>query len=141
MTILDAHEERIVRESLAGMTDPVTILFFTQALGCEACVPTKQILDAIAPLSDKVRVKEVNFVLDKETVAEHGIDRVPALVFVSGGRSRLRFFGVPAGYEFMSLIEAINLTSSGESGLSDDSKARLAAVTRPVHLQVFLTPT
>jgi alkyl hydroperoxide reductase subunit AhpF len=141
MTILDANEERIVRESLADLTDPVTILFFTQTLGCETCGPTKQILDAIAPLSDKLRVEEVNFVLDKEKVAEHGIDRVPAMVFVSGGRSRLRFYGVPAGYEFMSLIEAINLTSSGESGLSEESKTRLAAVTQAVHLQVFLTPT
>ena len=73
--------------------------------------------------------------------AQYGIDRVPAIVVCSPGRDRIRFYGAPFGHELMSLLEAIRLTASGESGLSEDSRARMAAMKKPVHLQVFFTPS
>ena len=60
------------------MTSPVRLLFFTQTLGCETCVQTRQILDELPPLSDKITIEEVNFVLEKDKAAQYGIDRVPA---------------------------------------------------------------
>jgi hypothetical protein len=74
-------------------------------------------------------------------VAAHRIDRVPAIVFESRGIGRLRMLGVPAGYEFMSVIEAIQLASTGASGLSEESKAQLAQLREPIDIQVFSTPT
>lgn len=141
MPLLKPDETRIVSDALRDMTAPVRILFFTQALGCETCAPTRQILDAVLPLNDKLTLEEVNFILDKEKVAAYGIDRVPALVFEAGDVGRLRMYGVPSGYEFMSLIEALRLVSRGDSGLSAASRAQLARVTEPVHVQVFSTPT
>jgi hypothetical protein len=41
----------------------------------------------------------------------------------------------------MSLVEAIRLVASGQSGLSEESRALVAAVTEPLHIQVFVTPT
>ena len=76
---------------------------------------TRQILDELPPLSDKITIEEVNFVLDGDRAAQYGIDRVPAIAVAyeedagSVKDSRIRFLGTPAGYEFISLVQAILL--------------------------------
>ncbi len=139
--LLSAADQQKIRESLSALPNPVTLLFFTQSLGCEACVPAGQIATELASLSDKVTLEEVNFVLDKDKVAAYGVDRVPALAVVGKEDYGIRFFGVPAGYEFTSLLDAVMLAGRGDSGLSEDSRKRLAAVTEPTNIQVFSTPT
>ena len=130
------------------MTQSVRLLFFTQTIGCETCPQTRQILDELPPLSDKIAIDELNLVLDKDRAAQFGIDRVPAVAIVSrdaGGAehdSRIRFAGTPAGYEFISLVQAVLLVGGArESTLTDESLAQLAAIDRPIALQVFTTPT
>jgi hypothetical protein len=41
----------------------------------------------------------------------------------------------------VSLVEAIALVASGDSGLSDESRALVATVDQPIDIQVFATPT
>ena len=53
------------------MTRPVRLLFFTQTLDCETCLQTRQILDELPPLSDKITIEEVNFVLEGEQARRH----------------------------------------------------------------------
>jgi glutaredoxin-like protein len=56
--------------------------------------------------------------------------------------TRIRFLGAPAGYEFMSLIEAIILAGGTDSGLSHESKRLIAEhVAEPLDINVFVTPT
>src|SRR4029077_11289008 len=76
-----ADQERL-RESFDEMTNGVRMLFFTQTLDCEPCVQTKRILDELPPLSDKIAIEEVNFILEKDKAAQYGIDRVPALALL-----------------------------------------------------------
>jgi glutaredoxin-like protein len=129
------------------MKSPVRLLFFTQALGCDTCLQTRQVIDELPPLSAKITIEEVNFVLEKERAAQYGIDRVPALALVGhddeGGErdSHIRFLGTPAGYEFISLIRAILLVGGGESMLSQESREKLAAIDKPIAMHVFSTPT
>ena len=93
------------------------------------------------PLSDKLSLEEVNYVLEAERAASYGVDHVPAIAMEGAGDSRIRFYGIPSGYEFMSLLDAIMLVSSGEPGLSEASQALLAKVLTPVKIHVFVTPT
>ena len=129
------------------MTRTVHLLFFTQAIGCETCLQTRQILDELPALSDKILIEEVNFVLDRDRAAQYGIDRVPALALLSQDASgqardtRIRFLGTPAGYEFVSLVQALLLAGGHESQLTPANRARVAAVTTPTTIQVFSTPT
>ena len=53
----------------------------------------------------------------------------------------IRFSGIPSGYEFTTIIEAINMVSKGDSGLKEKSKQKLKAVNKPLHIQVYITPT
>jgi glutaredoxin-like protein len=144
VALLSEQDRETVRNHLADIAHPVTLLFFTQTIGGpETAVITKQILDELAALSEKVSVEEVNFVLEKERAAQLGIEGVPAIALLRNGEdTRMRFLGAPAGYEFMSLIEAVILAGSTDSGLTEDSKKLVAEhVTGPIDLKVFVTPT
>jgi alkyl hydroperoxide reductase subunit AhpF len=66
---------------------------------------------------------------------------VPAIAVLGARDYGIRFLGIPSGYEFMSLLDAILVASKGESGLSEASRAMLAGLESPVTLQVFVTPT
>ncbi len=74
-------------------------------------------------------------------MTQYGIERVPAVAVVGAKDTGIRFYGMPAGYEFLSLIDAILLASSGDSGLSEESRTLVADVSEPTNIQVFVTPT
>jgi len=139
--VTNADRSTAIRTMLASVNSAVRLVFFEQSIGCDACTPTRQLLEQLAELSPYVTVEAFNLVLEKDRAAQYAIDRVPAIVVCSPGRDRIRFYGAPFGHELMSLLEAIRLTASGESGLSEDSRARMAAMKKPVHLQVFFTPS
>lgn len=127
--------------ALAGLTAPVKLVFFTQTFGCETCLPARQVVDRMASMSDQITVDEFNPVLDKAEAEAYGIARVPAIAVVGEADTGIRFYGVPDGHELVSLVESILLVASGDCGLSDESRARLAEVEQPIDIQVFVTPT
>lgn len=127
--------------ALADLAAPVRLLFFTQTFGCDTCVPARRIVDRIASLSERVTVDEFNLVLDKDAVQAYGIRRAPAIAVVGEADTGIRFYGVPEGHELISLVDAVLLVASRDSGLSDESRARLAEVDEPLDIQVFVTPT
>jgi glutaredoxin-like protein len=146
-------DQDALRKQFAEMTRAVRLVFFTQTIGCETCLQARQILDELPALTDKIRIEEVNFVLEKEKAALYGIDRVPAIALAyedgapdagaSGAitDSRIRFLGAPAGFEFISLVQAVLLAGGRPSTLSADNRTRLAAVAAPLTIRVFTTPT
>jgi glutaredoxin-like protein len=143
MALLSAQDSAMVQKHLANLTHEVTLLFFTQSIGAPETVHlTKQVLNELVELSPKIRLEEVNLVLDKDRAQQFGIEHVPAIVLLKNGAdTRMRFVGAPAGYEFMSLVEAVTLAGTDGSGLTDSSKALLAARTTPLDIKVFVTPT
>jgi len=144
MSLLSDADRQTVAGRLAGMTHDVTLLFFTQTIGGpESALVVRQIVDELATLSDRLTIDEVNFVLDKERAAELGIEDVPALAVLRDGTDTgIRFLGAPAGYEFMSLVEAVALAGGDDSGLSAESRTLIAEhATGPVDVKVFVTPT
>ena len=53
----------------------------------------------------------------------------------------VRFFGLPSGYEFATILEDIIDVSRRQTRLSPATRERLAGLTGPLHLRVFVTPT
>jgi alkyl hydroperoxide reductase subunit AhpF len=147
MALISASDQARLRDDFARMTRPVRLLFFTQTLGCETCLLTRQVLDELPQLSDRITIEEVNFVLEADRAAQYGIDRVPAiaLTYLEGEQlrdTRIRFLGTPAGYEFIALIRAVLLAGGArELDMSEEGRARVAAVDKAVTLHVFTTPT
>ncbi|HUP38576.1 MAG TPA: thioredoxin family protein, partial [Vicinamibacterales bacterium] len=123
-------------------SDPsVRIVFFEQSIGCETCAPTRRVLERIVAENPDIALEVLNLVLDKEKAAEYGVDRVPAVVISAPGCDRIRYYGAPLGNELPTLLQAINMAATGETKLSDASRATLKTVSTPVALQVFFTPT
>jgi glutaredoxin-like protein len=145
MALLKEKDKNHLIKEFEGLTQPVKILMFTQENECQYCSETRTISEEVAHLSDKISLEVYDFVNDKEVADQYGIDKIPALVMMKGGDEPkdygIRFFGIPSGYEFSTLIEDIMMVSSGESGLSDETKSMLADLKNPLHLQVFITPT
>ena len=144
MALLSEQDRQTVRGHLAVIEEPVRLLLFTQTFGAPDSVRVaKQVLDEIVSLCEHLTLEEVNFVLEQDRARQYGVEQIPTIVLLRGDQdTRIRFLGAPAGYEFMSLIEAVILAGTNDSGLTPDSRALVAEhVTTPLTIQVFVTPT
>ena len=147
MALISAQDaEHLKKEFEEGLVNPVKLVMFTQSFECQFCTETRQIVEEVAARSDQVTYEVYDFVEDKEMAERYGIDKIPAIVVLRSedGAERdygIRFYGIPSGYEFTSIIEGIMDVSKGESGLQPASKEAVAQLDKPVHFQVFVTPT
>jgi len=131
-----------LKAEFANMASPVRLAVFSAALADPESEQVKRLVEELAALEPKITALSYNFVLDKEKVAELGIQRIPAIAVLGAEKDYgIRLYGLPSGYEFGTLIDTILDVSSEKSGLSDATKATLAEVKEPVHIQVFSTPT
>ena len=142
MPLLEAKIREQIAAQLKELKEPVTLHVFTQEMECQFCRETRQLCLEVAEASrGKVKTEVHNFTLDKETVERYGIDQIPAIAVAGRDDPGIRFFGIPGGYEFTSLLLAIKMVGSGESGLSDASRQKLGALTKPVQIKVYVTLT
>jgi len=142
MPILTDRDRAAVRKEFEKLTGPVKLVVFSQELlAGDLCRQNEQLVREVAELADTITVEVLNPAIDRERAQAYGVDQVPAIA-VEGARDYgIRFYGVPLGYEFSNLIDAIIVASTGEPALSEDTKASLRALTADVEIKVFATPT
>jgi glutaredoxin-like protein len=142
MGLITDDVSKQLMEEFTHLVNPVRLVVFSQALADPESEQVKRLVEEIAALDPRLTAESYNFVLDKEKVAELGIQRIPAIAILGAERDYgIRMYGLPSGYEFGALVDAILDVSSGDSGLSEPTRAALKEIARPVHLQVFSTPT
>ena len=145
MALLKEEDRQHLIKEFEALQTPVKLLMFTQELECQYCRETRMITEEVAELSDSISVEIYNFVTDKEVAEKYDIDKIPAIAILRDGDEPkdygIRYYGIPSGYEFSSLIEDVMMVSAGESGLSEATKAQVATLSKPAHIQVFVTPT
>jgi glutaredoxin-like protein len=141
MPLLPDEIKKQVSEALAGLKTPVKLIIFTQTFECPNCQTNRQLLEEVAALSDQISVEVYNFVTDPEKVKEYAIDKIPAVAIRGEQDYGLRFYGVPSGYEFTTLIHTVRMVGGAGSQLDDTLQAQLRSLNQPVHMQVFVTPT
>jgi glutaredoxin-like protein len=141
MALIQEKDRTVIQTRFEELGHPVKLINFTQELECMYCSETRTLMEEVAGLSDKVSLEVYNFVNDKDQVNRYSIDKIPATVVEGEKDYGIRFFGIPSGYEFGTLIEEMLLASTGDSGLKTDTRKLLAQLAEPVHLQVFVTPT
>jgi alkyl hydroperoxide reductase subunit AhpF len=80
-------------------------------------------------------------VVDVSTQGSEVAD-VPTLALNRPGvDARISWQGLPAGFEFATVVDAIERASSGQIGLTRQSSEALGRLTQPVEVMVFATPT
>jgi alkyl hydroperoxide reductase subunit AhpF len=131
-----------LRQEFESLVSPVRLVVFSQALADPESEQVKRLVEELAALDPRLSVESCNFVLDTQRVQELGIRRTPAIAILAAEKDYgIRLYGLPSGYEFGTLVDAILDVSVGQSGLSAETKQALAGLEKPVHLQVFSTPT
>lgn len=141
MAILTEDVRNKAQKEFEELPGKVKLVVFTQEFECDNCRENTSLAREVAALSDQLDIEVNDFVLDKEAVERYGVDKIPAIAVEGEKDYGVRFYGVPAGYEFTALIEAIKAVSAGESGLAERTKETLGELKEPLHIQVFVTPT
>ncbi len=141
MTLLNDDVKGQVRQELSDLTGSVRLVMFTQDFECQYCSETRELVEEVAALSDSVTAEIYDFVEDEDLAEEFGVDKIPAVAVIGAEDYGVRFYGIPSGYEFTSLLEAIQMVAAGETELGDATLDLLESLTEPVHMQVFVTPT
>lgn len=142
MTIIKEKDRQEIKKRFEGLEGNVRLLFFTQELECQFCRETGQLLRELTELSDKIKLETYNLITDKVIADSFNIDKIPATVVMSEEKDYgIRYFGIPSGYEFASLLESIEMVSTGKTDLSEGVIEKVKQIDKPVHIQVFVTPT
>jgi glutaredoxin-like protein len=139
--IPDEHKEHLRMELNEKLEKPVKIIMFTQEVECQFCMQTRQLINELAALNDKIKVEIYDFLKDSEKAKEYGVDKVPAIVIVSEKDYGIRFYGMPYGYELQTLLEGVINVSRGRTDVSEETIKKLREIKTPVHIQVFVTLT
>src|SRR2546421_10267718 len=131
------------------LQDDVNITYFTQRESvlivpgqeCSSCRETRELLEEVTETSDKLHLTVKDFVRDEQEAQALGITRIPAFILQGHTKGAVRYFGIPAGYEFSTLVEDLIDVSKGTTRLSEKTREILATVDQDLHIQVFVTPT
>ncbi|MBI4200865.1 MAG: thioredoxin family protein [Chloroflexi bacterium] len=110
---------------------------------CRYCDDTQKLLEELTSLSPRLRLEIKDFYSQPQEAKEAGVVRIPAIVMSANGgaASNVKFYGIPLGHEFATIIESLVTLSRGVSPLSLDTRKKLKRVKERVHIQVFTTPT
>jgi glutaredoxin-like protein len=136
-----AEDEVEIKKRLSEITHDVRIVLFSQTFNCETCPETETLLKELAALSERIKLDIRNPQIDREEAARYQITMVPTIVIEGDRDYGIRYLGAPAGYEFACLLEDIVSVGKRESGLSEASKEKIRALSEPLNLKIFVTPT
>ena len=130
------------------LKSPVTVHLFTREPSpiaipgreCPSCEQTQQLIEEVAGASTKITLIVHDFFGESALAGDMGVTRIPALILGYDKGPLLKFCGAPLGYQMAAIVETIRSMSRGVSPLRNDTRRKLRALTRPVHVQVFVSP-
>ena len=145
-TLLNADVIKQIEDAFAPMKEAVQIMYFGQKEGCDYCADTRQLIEEVVEISDKLSLEIYDLDDDADVAEKFNVDKAPGIVIAGKNGDTvsdygIRYAGIPSGHEFTSLIQDILLVSGRDSGLTQETRDFLKELTEPVLLQVFVTPT
>jgi len=155
MPLLADEDVRYLKEHFAGLAHDVSLTVVTREKSrlvlqgaapdegeADASEEVKQIATELASTSPRLKLAHVDAAADEERARELAGERLPAIVFSSPrARGKLRYYGLPSGYEMSTLVSAVLDLGGAEHPLPDEIAERLGALAHDVHIQVFVTPS
>ncbi len=139
--VISASQKEELKNRFAQLMEDVKLIVFTQENECQFCKETRDIVLELGTLSPKIKIKVYDFVLNGDEVLKYNIKKIPAIAIVGSSDYGIRYYGVPAGYEFSAFTDAILDVSKGKTTLPELIKKKLAEIKKPVHIQAFVSPT
>jgi glutaredoxin-like protein len=131
-----------LRDHFKTFSYPVNLIYFhSLRQNPEYCSAAKSILDELNDISPHVNVHVHDFDRDTKVVEQYGIMTPPAIVIQSTADRGLRYYGIPSGYEFSTLIHSMSMVGKGKVDISPELRERSSAVKERVEIFVFVTPS
>jgi len=138
--ISEGERLSLQRKFGSGMKDDVTLVVFADDTGIAS--ELIETATSLANLSPKIKV-EVEKVVDgkNQRMRDIRIENYPVLVVTKGDFNRIRYYGVPSGFEISPISDAIVELSASKAGLSQKAKDSLATVRRRANIKIFVLTT
>ncbi len=141
MPLLNDQTREEVKKILELMQNPITLELFTLKIESGLCKETHELLNEMAALSPKIQLEIHELESENELAETLKIDKLPAIIIKNEKDYGIRFFGIPAGYEFTAFMASSLLVSKGELHLTLGTIAFLDTLNKPVHIEVITSPT
>lgn len=135
-----------IRQTFAQLKEPVQILFFGSKENCQYCAETRQLLEEVVAIHEKLGLEIYDLQENADVAKQFNVDKTPAILIAAKDGNEvtnlgIQFSGVPSGLEFSTFINDILLASGRDSGLGQQTREFLKRLEKPLHLQIFVTPT
>jgi glutaredoxin-like protein len=144
--LLDPQITKQIQQVFEGVQEPVQVLLFTSKASCDTCEEARQLLEEVIALNDKLELCVYDIDQNQDLASRFNVDNAPGIVFAAKEGDDVKnlgiqFSGIPSGHEFNTLINDILIVSKRDSGLDAKTREYLKNLDKPLHLQVFVTPT
>ncbi len=141
MAFIQENDKAEIKAQVGELTNEVNILVFTQSENCQYCGEVDSILGEFAGIFDKVKLEKYDIEVNADLAKKYDVKRAPAIVITGEKDYGIRYYGLPAGYEFVALMNAVRMVGSNNPELAPETMEKLSKITKPVHIQVFVTPS
>jgi glutaredoxin-like protein len=144
--VLDPQITKQIQQAFESIEQPVQILLFTSRDTCDYCDETRQLLEEVVALNGKLELSVHDIDQEPEMASRYSVTNAPGIVIAARDEQDVKnlgiqFSGIPSGHEFSTLISDILMASRRDSGLDAKTREYLKNLDKPLHLQVFVTPT
>jgi glutaredoxin-like protein len=144
--VLDPQITKQIQQVFDEIEQSVQVLLFTSNEACDYCNETKQLLEEVAALNDKIGLSVYDIDRQPEVASRFSVTNAPGIVIAAKDDQDVKnlgiqFAGIPSGHEFSTLVNDILMVSRRDSGLDTKTREYLKTLEKPLHLQVFVTPT
>ncbi len=144
--VLNDQIVRQINEVFMEMKEPVQVLYFGSQDNCEYCAKTRQLLEEVAATNQKIELRVYDIQEDQDVARKFNVTNAPGIVIAAKNGSDVtnlgvQYLGIPSGHEFSTLINDILIVSKRNSGLNEKTREFLKNLDKPLHLQVFVTPS
>lgn len=139
--LLNEDVSKEIKKALKPMQNPIKMVLFTKEGECNTCGETKQLLNEVKVLNDKISVEFKDIDKDSDQAKKYKIEHVPTFIILDDKDvyKGVKFTGIPAGHEINSFLSAIIFMSGLDLGLDPKLIERLSKIDKPVDIKVFIT--
>lgn len=129
-----------VTQELNSIGKAVTLKVFTGEQNASYCKETLELTNAMASWVEKLKVEEYNIEENKDIAEKYQVENTPTILIHSESKEwPIRFNGIPAGYEFSSLIESIKFAGTEDLELDEEITKKLKTIDKEIDIKVFVT--
>jgi glutaredoxin-like protein len=139
--IFSENDINIIKTHLSGLIDPLHLVLIKKEKECRYCREARELLTTFARYSDLLFVDIFDIDKDRKDIDKLKVEHVPAIIILDKALNDtgIRFYGVPGGYEFQSLLGAVLAVSKKRSNLPEDLIHHVQSIQTPLHIKTFVT--